>query len=246
MEKIVVFPFAPTFCAFGSSTMDIVHVYERSRHLHLLHPATQEYLTDYDAFNQSVEALRDVAVRDFEGEGYERERVAYVLELDMKFGGQLNVKRVTSPVLRVASPDDVLAIRDAFETEYSHAYSALGLNPEAGIEIHNFVLRGRVPQPKPELPRREHTGADPSPAQNGMRRAYWEGLGPVETPIYRQELLECGNAIVGPAIVEAEDTTIVVEPGWRFTLDEYMNALIEHVGRGETPIAEAAGVAAEV
>jgi N-methylhydantoinase A/oxoprolinase/acetone carboxylase beta subunit len=79
-----------------------------------------------------------------------------------------------------------------------------------------------------------------------MRRAYWEELGPVETPIYRQELLECGNAIVGPAIVEAEDTTIVVEPGWRFTLDEYMNALIKHVARGETPIAEAAGVAAEV
>ena len=246
MEKIVVFPFAPTFCAFGSSTMDIVHVYERSRHLHLLHPATQEYLTDYDGFNRSVEALREVAARDFEGEGYERGRVEYVLELDMKFGGQLNVKRVTSPVLRVASPDDVLAIRDAFETEYSQAYSPLGLNPEAGIEIHNFVLRGRVPQPKPELPRREHTGADPSPAQTGMRRAYWEELGPVETPIYRQELLECGNAIVGPAIVEAEDTTIVVEPGWRFTLDEYMNALIKHVARGETPIAEAAGVAAEV
>jgi N-methylhydantoinase A/oxoprolinase/acetone carboxylase beta subunit len=246
MEKIVVFPFAPTFCAFGSSTMDIVHVYERSRHLHLLHPATQEYLTDYDGFNRSVEALREVAARDFEGEGYERGRVEYVLELDMKFGGQLNVKRVTSPVLRVASPDDVLAIRDAFETEYGQAYSPLGLNPEAGIEIHNFVLRGRVPQPKPELPRREHTGADPSPAQTGMRRAYWEELGPVETPIYRQELLECGNAIVGPAIVEAEDTTIVVEPGWRFTLDEYMNALIKHVARGETPIAEAAGVAAEV
>jgi N-methylhydantoinase A/oxoprolinase/acetone carboxylase beta subunit len=246
MEKIVVFPFAPTFCAFGSSTMDIVHVYERSRHLHLLHPATQEYLTDYDGFNQSVEALRDVAARDFEGEGYERGRVEYVLELDMKFGGQLNVKRVTSPVLRVASPDDVLAIRDAFETEYSQAYSALGLNPEAGIEIHNFVLRGRVPQPKPELPRREHTGADPSPAQIGIRRAYWEELGSVETPIYRQELLECGNVIEGPAIVEAEDTTIVVEPGWRFTLDEYVNALIEHVARGETPIAEAAGVAAEV
>ena len=38
MDKIVVFPFAPTFCAFGSSTMDVVHVYERSRHLHVLHP----------------------------------------------------------------------------------------------------------------------------------------------------------------------------------------------------------------
>jgi N-methylhydantoinase A/oxoprolinase/acetone carboxylase beta subunit len=230
MEKIVVFPFAPTFCAFGSSTMDVVHVYERSRHLHLLHPATGEYLTDYASFNEAVEALHDVAARDFEGEGYARDRLEYTIELDMKFGGQLNVKRVTSPVLRVEGPDDVLAIRQAFETEYSQAYSPLGLNPEAGIEIHNFVLRGRVPQPRPELPRHERRGADPSPAQTGTRRAYWEELGGVETPVYRQELLESGNAIEGPAIVEAEDTTIVVEPGWRFELDEYLNALIERVG----------------
>ncbi|HEY1367379.1 MAG TPA: hydantoinase/oxoprolinase family protein [Gaiellaceae bacterium] len=243
MEKIVVFPFAPTFCAFGSSTMDVVHVYERSRHLHLLHPSTQEYLTDYDAFNEAVEALREVATRDFEGEGYEPDRVGYALELDMKFGGQLNVKRVTSPVLRVDGPDDVLAIREAFETEYSQAYSSLGLNPEAGIEIHNFVLRGRVAQPRPELTRHEDRGTDASAAQTGTRRAYWEELGAVDTPVYSQELLECGNRLEGPAIVEAEDTTIVVEPGWTFSLDPYMNALIEHSAGREPATATAAATA---
>ena len=36
MREVVVFPFSSTFCAYGSSTMDVLHVYERSRHFTLL------------------------------------------------------------------------------------------------------------------------------------------------------------------------------------------------------------------
>ena len=105
--------------------------------------------------------LREVARRDFGGEGYDPDEVVYELELDMKFGGQLNVKRTSSPLLEIASEPDVIKLREAFEREYSDAYSPLGLNPEAGIEIHNFVLRGRVAQRKPELERHDRVGDDP-------------------------------------------------------------------------------------
>jgi N-methylhydantoinase A/oxoprolinase/acetone carboxylase beta subunit len=245
MEKVVIFPFAPVFCAFGSSTMDVVHMYERSRHFHLLNPVTQEYMKDYAAFNETVTALQDLAHRDFAGEGYSDEEVEYALELDMKFGGQLNVKRATSPVLRIQSEEDVIAIRRAFEQEYAQVYSSLGLNPEAGIEIHNFVVRGRVGHPKPELPRHEREGADPEQARGGTRQAYWAPeVGWVDTPVYRQDPLRCGNVVVGPAIIEAEDTTIVVGPEWRFSVGEYMDGIMEFTGavtRDGQP-AETAGV----
>ncbi len=248
MDRIVVFPFAPTFCAFGSSTMDVVHVYERSRHLHLLHPATGRYLDDYEAFNETVLALQEVARRDFSGEGYELGQVTYELELDMKFGGQLNVKRVSSPVLRLGSEVDVISVREAFEQEYSAAYSPLGLNPEAGIEIHNFVVRGRVAQARPELERHTFLGEDPAGAQVATRAAHWESIGTVPTPVYDHELIRCGNVIDGPAIIEAEDTTIVIEPGWRYTLDEYLNGVMEHAGAraGRQPTAAVPEAAADL
>jgi N-methylhydantoinase A/acetophenone carboxylase len=227
MQRIVVFPFAPTFCAFGSSTMDIVHVYERSHHLHLLHPASGMYLEDYGSFNETVRGLREEALRDFAGEGYDPAEVTYELELDMKFGGQLNVKRVSSPLLELSADADVVALRDAFEREYGDAYSPLGLNPEAGIEIHNFVLRGRIAQRRPELERHEFVSEDPSPAVVCTRDAHWEEVGTVATPVYSQELIRCGNVIDGPAIIEAEDTTVVIEPGWRYTLDSYLNGVME-------------------
>jgi N-methylhydantoinase A/oxoprolinase/acetone carboxylase beta subunit len=241
MDKVVVFPFAPTFCAFGSSTMDIVHLYERSRRFHLLDSVTTEYMKDYEAFNDTVATLRDLAHRDFTGEGYSDDRIEYTLELDMKFGGQLNVKRATSPVLEIHSEADVLAIREAFEREYAEAYSSLGLNPEAGIEIQGFVLRGRVEQPKPELPKYESEGEDPKAAIIATRSAYWNELGWVDTSVYRQDALRCGNRIVGPALIEAEDTTIVVEPDWSFRVGEYMDSILEFTGRHQSDAVPAAG-----
>jgi len=46
--------------------------------------------------------------------------------------------------------------------------------------------------------------------------------------VFDHVLIQCGNVIDGPAIIEAEDTTIVIEPGWRYTRDEYLNGVIEH------------------
>ncbi|HZE04150.1 MAG TPA: hydantoinase/oxoprolinase family protein, partial [Solirubrobacteraceae bacterium] len=64
MRKIVVFPFSSAFCAYGSSTMDVVHVYERSRRFSLLTAVGGNWLEDYQGFNSIVDALRELARRD--------------------------------------------------------------------------------------------------------------------------------------------------------------------------------------
>jgi N-methylhydantoinase A/acetophenone carboxylase len=143
-------------------------------------------------------------------------------------------------VLRIESEQDVIAIREAFEREYAEAYSPLGLNPEAGIEIQGFMLRGRVQHPKPELPRYGSEGEDPRAAQVGERPAYWSELGWKDTSVYRQDALKCGNVVVGPALIEAEDTTIVVEPDWTFRIGEYMDGIMEFTGRRESDATSAA------
>lgn len=225
LDTVVVFPFASTFCAFGSATMDVVHLYEQSRHLHLM-DLQGDLMEDYGAFNEVVDALMDRARQDFRGEGFQEGDILWLLELDMKFGGQLNVKRTISPAMRVKGPDDVRAIYRAFEKEYSEAYSPMGLTPEAGVEIENFVLRGTVPGNRPEVRKLPARGTEASAAQVGVRPAYWQGPGWQETPIYEQRRLQVGHGFEGPAIIEAEDTTLVVEPGWRFTVDEYGNGLL--------------------
>jgi N-methylhydantoinase A len=84
-----------------------------------------------------------------------------------------------------------------------------------------------VPQPKPQLERHELGPADASAARSGQRRAYWGETGWLETSVYRQALLRPGHVLAGPALVEAEDTTIVIEPGWTLRIGEYLDAVIE-------------------
>ncbi len=221
MREIVVFPFASTFCAYGSSTMDVLHVYERSRHFTLLAPARGPWLTDYAGFNETVEALKAAAVRDFSGEGFDASRVTYELELDMKFGGQLNVKRVASPLLSVGSEEDMRALYQAFETEFSEAYSRLGLHPDAGVEIEAFVLKARLtrePPARPQAPDGAPAGA-PEPIEH--RPALFAlADGRVDTPVYAMSALRPRQRIEAPALIESEDTTVVLSPGWWLETDE--------------------------
>src|SRR5208337_1110711 len=105
------------------STMDIMHVYELSKRLTLMEPRTGVLTEDYKAFNGAVERLIEDARRDLTG-------ASFILELDMLYGGQFHVKRALSPRLSIQSAEDVTAICDAFEKEFSEAFSPFVVNPE--------------------------------------------------------------------------------------------------------------------
>lgn len=49
----------------------------------------------------------------------------------------------------------------------------------------------------------------------------------METNVYDRKLLETGNIVRGPAIIEAEDTTYVIPKGKKYTVDQYLNGVIE-------------------
>lgn len=216
---VAVFPFASVFCAFGSSTMDVLHVYERSQHFSLLSGVDGHWFNEFHLFNDMLDKLIDQALRDFAGEGFDTEDVVFELELDMKFGGQLNVKRVSAPKLHLASEQDAKDLYASFEAEYSAAYSALGLNPDAGVEIDAMILKARLPME--QFVRGSATDITPTEAPaTESRPVVWSvGENAWETPVFQSVNLTPGMWSEGPALVESENTTIVVAPGWRFDID---------------------------
>jgi N-methylhydantoinase A/acetophenone carboxylase len=225
-DRIVTFSFAPIFCAFGSSIMEVMHIYEQSKHIVVLTPVKKQLFTDYEEFNSMVRTLQEKAYRDFEAEGLPLEKLRWSLELDMKFGGQLNVKRTASPTIFVNNEKDVNTIIDAFIKEYSETFSPLGIYPEGGINVENFVLKASYPVDKFKFKRFELEGDNPEKGRTGQREVFWKEKGYIETPVYNQELLSPGNTIKGPAIIEAEDTTIVLPADRTYRMDEYKNGVI--------------------
>jgi len=228
IPKAVIFPFSPVFCAYGSSTMDIMHVYELSRKLTLMEPVSRKLTQDFEPFNHAVEGLIENARRDLAGEGLDPGIANFVLELDMLYGGQFHVKRTLSPLLYLQSEIDVQKICDAFEKEFSEAFSPFVVNPDGGVFVDSFVLKAIVPTKKASLPKLMLEGSKPDSARKGTRAVYWtEQKDFATTNIYAFENLRPGNLIHGPAVVESEYTTLVVPAPLRFSIDEHGLGILE-------------------
>jgi N-methylhydantoinase A/oxoprolinase/acetone carboxylase beta subunit len=228
IKKAVTFPFSPVFCAFGSSTMDIMHVYEVSKKLTLMSPGTQKLTQEFTVFNRTVEELLEQARKDLVADGLNPSAASFALELDMLYGGQFHVKRALSPRLALHSMEDVAAICEAFKKEFSEAFSPFVVNPEGGVFVDSFILKAIVPVQQINLPKLAVEGDDPSAARKGERPAYWPDAKDFRpTPIYAYEALRPGNRLQGPAILEGEYTTVVVPPAMNFSIDERGLGILE-------------------
>jgi len=225
--KIYVFPFSSVFCAFGSSQMDILHLYEESKHVIMKEPYGDNYLEDVDDFNDVVIKLQDKARRDLLAEGFREENIVYALELEMRYGMQLYTTRFESPLLQIQNPEGVKAICNAFGEAYGDAYDPIGAYPQGGISVEAFIVKARVVTSRYDGVPVPLENEDPSPALKGKRPVMWDEKGYFEAPIYQRGRLRAGNKIQGPAVVEAKDTTIVIPSGYKYEVDAYRNGIIE-------------------
>ena len=110
-------------------------------------------------------------------------------------------------------------------------YASISGTNSGELIIERVTLKAECATPHYRLPVFADQGPDPRKAQKGVRDVYW-GNGYVSTGIYERGLLQCGNRIDGPAIIESPDTTYVVHPNWSYTVDKYLNGVME-VSRSE-------------
>jgi len=228
---IYVFPFSPVFGAFGSSSMPVLHVYELSSQVTLQEPYSGTFLWDMDLFNDTVEQLKEKAFRDMAGEGFTAEEIQFELDLEMRYGTQISTMEMRSPLLKVENEEDVQILVGAFEKEYEANFGAASAYPEGGVEVLVFRLKAKVDLPKYELTPYPEGGKDAGNAIKGTRRVYWED-GWRETDIYDYAGMGSGKVVPGPAILEAEFTTIVIPPGKEMSFDRYMIGVIRNSGTG--------------
>lgn len=229
VKKVIVSPYSPVFGAFGASTVKIQQVWEKSRTMKIFQWSTQSYYADIDAFNNLVNDLKDQAVRDLKLEGFSEDRIHFRLELEMRYGMQYNLTKVESPHLNIESPQDFKAICDRFTEQYSAIYSPEATFPRGGINVECFFLTAFVDSLPYQAVSRD-TGSQ-TPAESASlsgRDAYWSKAGGfTRTPVFDFDALLPGNVIEGPALIEAKDTTYVLEPEWRFTMDGFGNGILE-------------------
>ncbi len=230
MSKIIVPPISSVAGAYGASTLDVVHSYEKSRNTRLFDYAKGTYFSDFDMFNSIVNELKELAIRDIILEGFKEEQAAFRLELEMRYGMQWRYTPVESPLLFIHSTDDVKKVCNRFTEEFSRMYSAEAAFPQGGVEVETYRLFVHLPLPHFLLTQHEAVGEKSAKGALKERRdAYWEKPGGYKkTNIYQWDLLRAGNVIEGPAVIESDNTTVVVEPDWTFTMAPELYGMITY------------------
>lgn len=166
-------------------------------------------------------ALLDAAGVTFEGRDV-------VVELDMAYVGQTHTVSVPLPITvgadGVEAPTHA-AIAEAFDAAYLASFGRL---LEGGVRrILNLrtAVIGRRPKFDLATLAPTTTGA-PEDSLRTTRRVHVGGAWH-DTPTYTRLTLPVGAVIEGPAILEQPDTTILIEPDLKGTVDSYGNVILE-------------------
>jgi N-methylhydantoinase A/oxoprolinase/acetone carboxylase beta subunit len=94
------------------------------------------------------------------------------------------------------------------------------------VEFSTFRLKASAPKAPFTLKKIGAGGKDASAALKRRRTCIFAGTR-VDTPIYEGELLHAGDIIDGPAIIEERTTTVVIPGGFRCTVDELKNYVLQ-------------------
>lgn len=141
----------------------------------------------------------------------------YLFRADMKYPGEFNEFIIDIPC-------DFQSLEQVAECFANYHKEQYGYAEEAAPDIINIRISafGRTGQPR--FIRHENAGACAEHALKGSRKAYFHEYGKmVETNVYDGMLMECGNRVTGPAIVELPTTTIAIRPEQECYVDELTN-----------------------
>ncbi|WNG83421.1 hydantoinase/oxoprolinase family protein [Mycobacterium sp. ITM-2016-00316] len=217
IKRVLAPPFSSVFSACGAGNMKQLHFHERGVHVTMYNATTRALYDNYDEFNAVVAELEARGREDLVRQGFSEQNVQYRLELDMRYGNQLLTQAVAlSDIHRISGVGDVLDVIKTFGDVYSHRFGASSAAPEAGIRCSTIRVASYVDGDVVNFEPLDAGGQRSAPEPVGHRSAHFIGIDkPIDTPVFDDSALAPDRVIAGPAIVTTENTTFLVEPGWR-------------------------------
>ena len=230
VRAIVVPATATVHSAYGAVASDLHHSFEVSDLMRTppFVPRPSQFL-DPERITSILERLEARATEALSAAGVDKDAITLDRYVDMRYRYQVNELMIPVPgrSLAVADLDDLVR---RFDEKYEELFGKGAAFREAGIELVTFRVsaHGRVPKPA----RRPQAGTgDAGTARRGERPVHFtQGEAPFPTAVYRGEQLPAGADLTGPAILEYPGTTVVIGPGQRGHVDEWLNVVINIEG----------------
>lgn len=143
---------------------------------------------------------------------------------DMRHVGQGFEVPVALPSTTLAAAD-LPAIRHAFFASYRERFGRTV--EDVPIEALTWRLACAAPGQDIRIGTAAAGAAGGAPAPRAERRVTFEGHGALPAAVYDRYALRPGMAFHGPALVEERESTCVVGPGTRVTVDAHLNLVLD-------------------
>jgi N-methylhydantoinase A/oxoprolinase/acetone carboxylase beta subunit len=170
---------------------------------------------------QSWKELQERAFAEMGSEGIPIEEIKFKKYAYIKYMGQFQDHETESPVEELTSIADTMLLINAFEDIYGRKYPVASKYPEAGYFISELAVNASFALPKPILKKRPLEDEKPlKETFKGKREVYYKGQW-IEFDIWEMDMLNAGNVVRGPAIIEHPATTQFIPPDRKVRFDEY-------------------------
>jgi 5-oxoprolinase (ATP-hydrolysing)/N-methylhydantoinase A len=207
--------------AIGLLMTDVIHAQATSL-VKVLNEAVQPLI------QSALDRLEEKVAGELTNDGFARDEITITRFAECRYVGQGYEVRVAAPAGYVDSnwlKTLSAAFHAAHQKEYAHSF------PDYDIEIVNVGVQGSGPLeriPTPELPRRA------GPLRTDEARLVWiEELGrATELPIFQRSTLCASDTIHGPALVEQDDSTVIISGDRSGRVDSVGNMIISTLGTG--------------
>jgi N-methylhydantoinase A len=124
-----------------------------------------------------------------------------------------------------SSANPYAALVETFHAEHRRLYSYD--IPSAPVELVNLRVTAIGGLPERAASPATAAGTDAAVAIVGRRPVYFRGAGFVDTPCYDRDRLAPGMRFDGPAVVDQDDATTLVTPGFRARVDTATDIILE-------------------
>jgi N-methylhydantoinase A len=201
--------------AFGMLAADVRHDYVQTQ------IAVSDAL-DLDRVNATYRDMETQAARQLEKEGFQGERIALMRTADVRYQGQSYELSVPVPSGGLTA-EAVLSLVADFHRSHERAYGYRRADGKVEFVNLRLVALGKLP-PMAIGTRRPGDAGTSRP--HTTRKVFFGGRA-YDTPVYHREKLVTGRPLAGPAVIEQLDSTTVVPPGYRATVEPWGNIILE-------------------
>ena len=209
VEKVIIPAAAAVLSAHGMLSTDLKYDYSRSLPTSLLG-------MDLDAVKALVEGMESEGRQKLQDQGVLESCIEITVSADMRYLDQ--IYEVNVPVPDLTQDLELLLYQWAgnFHARYQELYSYSQSEQEIRLVTLRVSLVGSLPKLDP--PPVDRVNTDTVKAK-GRRKVYLSGW--TDATVYEITELPPGSLVNGPAVLESDFTTVLVEAGDKATIDSY-------------------------